>query len=58
MSTEESGNRGTTENRKKRNNVENALCEDIESVREYAKEKKISKIVMIGNDGTEEQNNV
>ncbi len=47
-----------SEYRKKGFIVENALCEDIESVREYAKEKKISKIVMIGNDGTEEQNNV
>lgn len=47
-----------SEYRKKGFIVENALCEDIESVREYAKEKKISKIVMISNDGTEEQNNV
>ena len=47
-----------SEYRKKGFIVENALCEDIESVREYAKEKKISKILMIGNDGTEEQNNV
>ena len=47
-----------SEYRKKGFIVENALCEDIESIREYAKEKKISKIVMIGNDGTEEQNNV
>ncbi len=47
-----------SEYRKKGFIVENALCEDIESVREYAKEKKISKIVMIGNDGTEEQNDV
>ncbi len=47
-----------SEYRKKGFIVENALCEDIESVREYAKEKKISKIVMIGNGGTEEQNNV
>ncbi len=47
-----------SEYRKKGFIVENALYEDIESVREYAKEKKISKIVMIGNDGTEEQNNV
>lgn len=47
-----------TEYRKKGFIVENALCEDIESVREYAKEKKISKIVMIGNSGMEEQHNV
>ena len=47
-----------SEYRKKGFIVENALCEDIESVREYAKEKKISKILMIGNGGTEEQNNV
>lgn len=46
------------EYRKKGFIVENALCEDIESVREYAKEKKISKIVMIGNSGMEEQHNV
>ncbi len=34
--------------------VENALFDDIESVREYAKEKKIPKVVVIDGENTEE----
>lgn len=34
--------------------VENALFDDIESVREYAKEKKIARVVVIDSDNTEE----
>ena len=33
--------------------VENALFDDIESVREYAKEKKIAKVVVIDGSGEE-----
>ena len=35
--------------------VENALFDDINAVREYAKEKKISKIIIVGEeDGSTE----
>ena len=33
--------------------VENALFDDIESVREYAMEKKIAKVVVIDGDSKE-----
>ena len=36
-------------------NVENALTDDLEAVREYALEKKITKIVIINDDVTEVQ---
>ncbi len=35
--------------------VENALFDDIESVREYAKEKKISKVVVIDGENSKEE---
>ncbi|MBE6861356.1 MAG: ATP phosphoribosyltransferase regulatory subunit, partial [Ruminococcus sp.] len=35
--------------------VENALFDDIESVREYAKEKKISRVVVIDSDNSKEE---
>ena len=35
--------------------VENALFDDIETVREYAKEKKIAKVVVIDGSSREEE---
>lgn len=41
--------------RKKGLNVENSFVDDIDAVREYAREKKIPKIIIINEDVTEEE---